>query len=327
MALIHHPFRGGLVGLALVSLLLMLTGCKKTTEESTSSVIVNKTYWAREVLDAGFSIYLATKEDVDDDFARNDHAGFEVDEREQLEHNINAWKDLFGTNPPIEIRTTSNKDYEDLGSYYDYLPIQESEMGIYTSKNWFPSLGSSALAITQYFGSYKLRSTGAVWLEMTHADIVFNYRDFKFSIEDTGSRDPGVYDLVSISLHELGHFFGLQHLSDYDAVMYPSISSSGERRVLQPADKAAFKQIYEFATLGAMHQAVHKNNLQNLAHFAENEKNGQDEEYASIPEDGYEIGPWDDDDAVYRFVVELRADGTSVAHPPVKVIPQCLMRR
>ena len=49
------------------------------------------------------------------------------------------------------------------------------------------------------------------------ADIVYNARDFTFSVDAS----PGTMDIENIGTHELGHFLGLDHTSLIAATMFP----------------------------------------------------------------------------------------------------------
>ena len=313
----HFVLKLGL-NLTLICGLILLASCKKGSSSRSEGLVINKTYWEEDRINTGFDLHIGEDADYEDDDPqeKNHHYGFYLDERNALEEQAEKWDALLGTGDHISVATTTNKDYADLAAY------QDGELGIYTSRHWFESLGSSALAITQYFGVYRLRSTGEIWLEMRHADIIFNYRDFKFSIDDHNSRPAGVYDLSSIGLHELGHFWGLQHTSNAAAVMYPSIGQGVDKRDIQTPDKRAFKDIYEYASnTGLLRGQLITKGRAGLGAYDEDV--GDEEIFATIPEEGYDIGPLDDDDTLYRFVIEHRADGTSVVHPAEKFIPQC----
>lgn len=123
--------------------------------------------------------------------------------------------------------STSNKDYDDLTSYND------SEMGIYKSTKWFSEVGSSALAITQFYGIRKNQGTSQEFLEIIHADIIFNFKNFSFS---TDPSDVSSYDFHSVILHELGHFLGLDHETSAPSVMNPFLAAFDNERSLYSTD-------------------------------------------------------------------------------------------
>jgi hypothetical protein len=296
--------------LLIVIFLLGTTSCKKeSTESSGSSSVVTKTYWTENRINEGFHFELAEEHLLDDHGdSVNTYEGFSAEAIEGLQTIASKWDVLLGTGSHLSFETVPNKDYADLASY------QDESIGIYTSNNWYDSLGSTALAITQYFGIYRLRSNGEVWLEMRHADIIFNYHNFKFSIATT--RYDGSYDLLSIALHELGHFWGLQHSPYSDTVMYASIGQTANKRNLHTRDKAAFRSIYEYAQNAGIQAAIAPKSTHLQSAPTEEEE-----------EPSYDLGPLDDDETVYRFVVELRSDGTHVHHPPVKVEPWCVSHK
>ncbi|MBP5295735.1 MAG: matrixin family metalloprotease [Bacteriovoracaceae bacterium] len=322
MTLSHRPVPGGIVvcGLIIV-LLLTCASCKREAGDGKSnSVVITKTYWADSSLQGTFDLHLAEYQAFEPGEypPLNAFEGFSNEGQDGLEEMSDKWLALFVDAPTVNcIHHSPNRDYLDLAAYHD------DEMGIYTSKEWFPSLGSTALAITQYFGYYRLQSTGEVWLEMTHADIIFNYKNFKFSEYDHSSRASGTYDLLSIGLHELGHFWGLQHSPHHDAVMYPSIGQSVDKRDIDDYDRLAFQTIYGDLAVGAapMRRALFAKNMAQNFQAADDPAPRAAADAPAAPT--LDIGPWDGEDTLYRFVVEHRADGTVYEHPPVKFIPWC----
>ncbi len=56
------------------------------------------------------------------------------------------------------------------------------------------------------------------------ADFVINDIDHKFTLADAAS--PGEVPLKNVMLHEAGHFFGVDHSKDNDAIMFASFDGS-----------------------------------------------------------------------------------------------------
>ncbi len=129
--------------------------------------------------------------------------------------------------------TTTNKNFASLNTFFD------SELGIYWIENWYSEIGSSALAVTQFFAARRNVGTPNEFMEIVHADILFN-ADFHFST--TGVM--GSYDLPSVALHELGHVLGLKHESTTSSIMYPYIGSGVIHRTLQDIDKTNIAELY-----------------------------------------------------------------------------------
>lgn len=208
----------------------------------------------------------------------NDSSG-----RHPIEQMMHAWNQSTNTYDffLVPASTTSNKDYSSLATYRT-----DGEMGIYRSDNWYSGVSSSALAITQYFGTRKNTGTNSEFVELFHADIMVNYRDHSFTLDATNTT---TFDLHTVILHELGHFIGLPHESNNssNAVMLPFLSRSETKRSLTATDISNVRSLYSVSSLSA-------NNVQGLAAV---KKNG-----VSNNTEGEEV----------RGVIELRADGHCV---------------
>lgn len=129
---------------------------------------------------------------------------------------------------------TAVTGYNSLSSFRD------SEFGIYKSHTWFPGVSSGALAITQFFGIVRSSGTLGTYIELTHADIIFNYRDYAGDFSFSGN--PFDYDVPTILLHEMGHFLGLCHESNQTSVMAPYYVST--QRTLKTFDTNKIRGLY-----------------------------------------------------------------------------------
>ncbi|HAZ12681.1 MAG: hypothetical protein A2X86_11205 [Bdellovibrionales bacterium GWA2_49_15] len=148
-------------------------------------------------------------------------------------------KTLYSLPFPI----VANRQKTQLVSYFD------DEMGIYKSLNWYEEVGAGALAITQFFGVRRSTASGQ-YLELQHADIILNYRDYTFNSD---TEDFTSYDLPSVLLHEMGHFVGLRHeYSTYESIMRPSLGSYETERQLYPADVHNLKVNYNVPEIQAL---------------------------------------------------------------------------
>ena len=118
---------------------------------------------------------------------------------------------------------------------------RDSEMGIYKSHTWFSNVSSSALAVTQFYGIVRSDASLGTFIDLTHADIIVNYRDFGTQFTYSGN---GIftYDLPTVLLHEMGHFLGLCHESNFDSIMAPYYLS--RQRALKTFDTNKIRALY-----------------------------------------------------------------------------------
>lgn len=268
-----------------IALLLSLTflwscqGEKKNiqtsqTENSTGDIPIR---WANNKLPLNLKI----SEYYDLSFTGGDHDSNGFDPFEQM---MKQWNQSHSSVDFFRIAAaaTTNKSDTNLTAY------QDSELGIYASTAWFSEVSSSALAITQFFGSRKNVGSSDEFLELIHADIIVNERDFSFSLN---SADTTAYDLPSVILHELGHFLGLGHQSNLSipSVMHPFLSKSDAKRTLESGDISTINSTYNrtINTLTAV--------------------SGQ---LMALTEDGGATYGRDDDAPLERGVIELHTDGS-----------------
>ncbi len=182
----------------------------------------------------GMNVKIA--QEILDDFTGSDDDSNGYNPVEQM---YDQWNDSTSaaTFFKIPAAAASNLNYADLTSYRD------SEFGIYKSHSWFSNVQSSVLAVTQYYGYRRNAGTSSEYIELSHADIIMNYRDYNFNFSASSS---AAYDFHSVILHELGHFLGLSHTSSYsiNSVMQPSLSITGSKREVTTYDKASIVELY-----------------------------------------------------------------------------------
>jgi hypothetical protein len=130
-----------------------------------------------------------------------------------------------------------NKLYSNLDDY-----LNDEEIGIYFSDGWYRELSPSALAVTQFSGIRKFAGTPDEYLQLVHADILVNFRDFQYFV-DSG---PRTFDLLTVLIHEMGHLIGLPHVTNpnIESVMSPYLERGEKRRDLTPFDKATLLKYY-----------------------------------------------------------------------------------
>jgi hypothetical protein len=73
-------------------------------------------------------------------------------------------------------------------------------------------------------------------------DVYFDPGDYPWStVDQTGL---AAIDLESVALHELGHFFGLNHSQDPSAIMFPSLTMGALKRSPAPDDLSGVQSVY-----------------------------------------------------------------------------------
>ena len=203
--------------------------------------------WTGSSISSGLNVNVST--DFTDNFVAGDLDGSGHNPIQQMMKNWNSSTSHYNFFN-ITSSTTSNKDYSSLSSFKN-----DGEFGIYKSTSWFSNVSASALAITQYFGYRRNPGTASEYVELYHADIIVNYRDHFFSLD---SSDSSSYDLPTVILHELGHFIGLSHESNYStqAVMLPYLGKSESKRTLTSQDTSNIRSLYNVSALSSRFSAI-----------------------------------------------------------------------
>lgn len=213
---------------------LILSACKQTTTTTQSigtnigSCVIGK--WSGS--------YLPLSVKMSSEFS-SDYTGADlVAGLNPLEQMAKQWNTAAApTNlMSVPFGTAATTGYGSTSSFRD------SEIGIYKSHTWFAGISSGALAITQFYGVVSSSpAMGGQYIELTHADIIVNYRDYGSRL--TMTNNPFIeFDLPTIVLHEMGHLMGLCHETSRPSVMAPYYLTT--QRSLQNYDKDLIKDVY-----------------------------------------------------------------------------------
>lgn len=204
-----------LTGFTLITLLLN-SGCKQSGTESVSSGSPNIQPGACYIgkwTNLSTPLSLKMSSEFSSDFTGADLVGG----LNPIEQMAKAWNDSVA--PTVSLfqlpfGTAGTTGSSNLTSFRD------GEMGIYKSHTWFSNVSANALAITQFYGIVRSDGNLGTYVDLTHADIIVNYRDFGSDFTMTGN--PMIdYDLPTIVLHEMGHFLGFCHESYANSIMAP----------------------------------------------------------------------------------------------------------
>jgi len=227
----------------LFSLLLSLTttSCFKVEGEKQSSggsatvTATTPTKWSASALGAS-GLNFKISDDIENGFVAGDLVGG----LNPVEQMMKAWNDTSSSISYFDLSAPQavNKQY---GTYQEYL--NDSEFGVYRSDSWVSGVSSQALAITAYKAFPRNAGTSSYHLEIVHADVIMNYRDYDFTMD---SNDNLRYDFHSVVLHELGHALGLKHVESFstNSVMYKYLGRSDVQRSPTTYDDNTVSSLY-----------------------------------------------------------------------------------
>jgi hypothetical protein len=244
--------------LIIFSLFILVFSCNRSSDSSSSSTPSN----VATVTPYLWSQYSSAKSlRISEDFSD--------DEVTNITDMANAWKTAVEDQKTfftIGARTTEISNTEQTDDLYD------SIFGVYKTVVWPSSLPGSALAVTQIYGMRQNAGQSNEFVDIQHADIIVNYDIHSFDTVDDGPN----YDLRTVILHEMGHFIGLQHKSSTSSrsssVMYPSISSSENKRTPTSVDSADVSEKYNISLSGGVSEALMAKERRSIYHANGNQK-------------------------------------------------------
>lgn len=193
--------------------------------------------WSDQSLsNTGLNIYVS--QDIIDDFNPVDYE----DDKNPIQQALQEWNTSISSKTLFNIDSASDENAISSDQKIDLLEYKDNIFAIYKHDYWFDDISPSALAITQFFGKRVNSGTASEYLELIHADIIVNYKNFEFEVGPTSFE---TYDLNSVILHELGHFLGLNHSSYHeDSVMVPYLDVNTEKRELFDYDDQSIQDLY-----------------------------------------------------------------------------------
>nr|BDT28777.1 matrixin family metalloprotease [Bacteriovorax sp. HI3] len=215
---------------------LLFAACKKQTTTSQSALgssgsacLIGK--WSDS------SLPLTLK--MSSDFSGDITAGMMVGGLNPLEQMAKVWNDAVGgskTLITVPFPITNNSGYSTTSAFRD------SEIGIYKSPQWFSNVQTNVIAITQYYGVVTSSAGLGQYVQLTHADIIVNYRDYASDLVMANAMYQVDMDLPTVVLHEMGHLLGLCHESTKPSIMAPYYSTT--QRTVQNFDRTRIQDIY-----------------------------------------------------------------------------------
>ncbi|MBP9681534.1 MAG: matrixin family metalloprotease [Bacteriovorax sp.] len=224
------------IGITLLALLF--TACKQETTETQAASATPSAQGGGCTIGKWSNLQAPMNLKISSDFLADFSNADMVNGLNPFEQMAKAWNDSvspstsFFVLPMLQTATTGSTTLSD---------YRDDEMGIYKSSTWFSGVSSSALAITQFYGVVRSDASLGTYIDLTHADILVNYRDFgsEFSYSLSSLSD---YDLPTVLLHEMGHFLGLCHESSRPSIMAPYYYST--LRSLKTYDTAKIRALY-----------------------------------------------------------------------------------
>lgn len=186
---------------------------------------------------SGLKVYVS--EDLINEFQPVDYQ----DDLNPVQQMLSEWNNSLDEHTLFDIDSASDENALSSLQHVDLMNYNDNVLGIYKHEDWFEDVSNSALAITQFFGKRINIGTEYEYLELIHADIIINYKEFSFGISDKSIEE---YDLSSVILHELGHFLGLGHSGYNDiSVMVPYLDIGVEKRELFEYDLDVISDLYQ----------------------------------------------------------------------------------
>lgn len=223
-------------------LVLTITGCKQTKTVTQSALNLPSSCIIGKWSDSSLPLNLKMAGDFTGDFTAADYDADSLNSLEQMAKKWNTAATRTLITVPFAAATVNTNTFSSTSSFKD------SEIGIYKSINWFSNVSSSALAITQFFGVVTSSPGLGQYIELTHADIIANYRDY--NLKFTMPNNPAVeFDVPTVILHEMGHLLGLCHETKKPSIMAPYYLTV--QRSLQAYDADLIKDIYVDGTISA----------------------------------------------------------------------------
>ena len=227
-----------------ISTLLAFTiyGCKQTKTVTQSALNLPSSCIIGKWSNSSLPLNLKMAPEFAGDFTAADYDVNSLNSLEQMAKKWNTAATRTLITVPFGAATANATTFTSTSSFRD------SEIGIYKSPNWFNNVSSSALAITQFFGVVASSPGLGQYIELTHADIIANYRDY--NLRFTMPNNPMVeFDVPTVILHEMGHLLGLCHETKKPSIMAPYYLTV--QRSLQAYDADLIKDIYVDGTISA----------------------------------------------------------------------------
>jgi hypothetical protein len=151
------------------------------------------------------------------------------------------WTDVDCAGEPLRLEFVNGPDYPTKDGGDDEGSWSFEHVIYWVADDWTQNTGFAPGTLSSTISQFG-PNTGYV----ATADIIFNGDEYSWRFDGAGCTlgDPQCFDVLSVALHEVGHWMGLLHVGCPDARMYPTASATAEETTISPHDLDGICAVY-----------------------------------------------------------------------------------